>query len=75
MNYYLPSGVKSIWFTNAAAGVVPDDYQPSVPDGHELEDLIFCVFVTEEGFYLGVSPDADKEEAYENALQHYYKVQ
>jgi hypothetical protein len=73
MNYFVPTGVQSIWFINAVDGVVPDSFQPSVPDGHDLEDLVFCVFNTPDTFYVGTSTSADKTEAYEDALKHYYE--
>lgn len=44
------AAIASEWYINGATGVVPDNFQPSVPANHPLELLTFCVLVLKNGF-------------------------
>lgn len=56
------ANIESEWYINGATGVVPDAFQPSVPAGHPLELLTFCVLVLKNGFTVhGYSACASPE--------------
>ena len=46
----IEANISSEWYINAADGVVPDEFQPSVPANHPLRCLTFCVLVLKNGF-------------------------
>lgn len=46
----IEANIASEWYINAGTGVVPDDFQPSVPANHPLHLLTFCVLVLRNGF-------------------------
>lgn len=46
----IDANIASEWYINAAKGVVPDDFQPPVPDVHPLRQLTICVLVLRNGF-------------------------
>ena len=75
----IEANISSEWYINAADGVVPDEFQPSVPANHPLRCLTFCVLVLKNGFTVTgesacVSPenfDAElgRKIARQNAMQ------
>ena len=46
----IEANISSEWYINAADGVVPDEFQPSVPANHPLSLLTLCVLVLKNGF-------------------------
>ncbi|HHQ2808143.1 TPA: Gp49 family protein [Pseudomonas aeruginosa] len=46
----IEKNIASEWYINGATGVVPDEFQPPVPDGHPLGCLTFCILVLRNGF-------------------------
>lgn len=44
------ANIVSEWYINAGDGVVPDSFQPPVPDEHPLRQLTICVLVLKNGF-------------------------
>lgn len=42
-------GIESVWFANAADGIKADEFQPEVPAGHVLRDLVLCHLVMQDG--------------------------
>lgn len=48
----IEANIVSTWYINAGEGVVPDDFQPPVPDGHPLYRVTFCVLVLKNGFVV-----------------------
>ena len=58
----IEDNIASIWYINAATGVMPDDYMPPVPVNHPLRLLTFCVLVLKNGFtVIGESACASPE--------------
>ena len=46
----IEANIVSEWYINAGTGVVPDSFQPPVPNEHPLRQLTFCVLVLRNGF-------------------------
>lgn len=46
----IEANIVSEWYINGGTGVVPDDFQPSVPANHPLNCLTFCILVLQNGF-------------------------
>ena len=58
----LKAEIVSEWYINGATGVVPDDFQPTVPADSPLSLLTICVLVLRNGFTVhGVSACASPE--------------
>lgn len=66
------AGVRSTWFIDAASGVIPDSFQPPVPDEHPLRQITICVMVlADDSCVVGsanVTGDVGMELAFSRAL-------
>lgn len=68
-----PAGVRSIWFIDAASGVIPDSFQPPVPDEHPLRQITICVMVlADDSCIVGsasITGEPGREAAFSNAME------